>query len=121
MLTAPWDARPVGKLGSRSWRGLTSGQSIGDNPVTVARPCRIFTRFRGHDRIMVWCLTDPCQQSTETGWFLDFLGTEFTLTVQVAAVTGKMHSCVTKMLQMLTLASSVNAGALSNSSKSRAC
>jgi hypothetical protein len=31
MLTTPWDARPVGKLGSGSWRGLTSGQSIGDN------------------------------------------------------------------------------------------
>jgi hypothetical protein len=48
-------------------------------PVTVARPRRIFTRFRGHEGIMVWCLTDPCQQSLETGWFLDFLRTEFAL------------------------------------------
>jgi hypothetical protein len=31
MLTAPWDARPVGELRSRSWRGLASGQAVEDD------------------------------------------------------------------------------------------
>ena len=31
MLTAPWDARPAGKLGSRLWWGLTSGQAVEDD------------------------------------------------------------------------------------------
>jgi hypothetical protein len=31
MITAPWDQRPVGKLSFKSWRGLTSGQTVEDD------------------------------------------------------------------------------------------
>jgi hypothetical protein len=93
--------RPVGRLSSMSWRGLTSGQAVeSDLPVTVARPCRIFTCFRGHEGNIVWTLTEPCQPSTETERPLDF---------KLGRFHPKKCSCVIKMRQSLTLAIAIPA------------
>jgi hypothetical protein len=76
MFTAPWDARPIGKLSSRSWRGLTSGQAVEDDSRSQWRdragfsPASTAIRELSYGRLLI--LVNQLLRLSETEWLLDF-------------------------------------------------